>query len=168
MYQTLGTFRITLPVQQAGSIEPTAESWVETDGIIRGHVLLVEDDELVRGTYTDALTLHGHQVTAVPSGNRALEVFGEGGIEIVVTDLSMAGISGLDVAREIDRLDPSVPVILISDWAVRQDEEKFKRAGVDFVLAKPCLIEHLLGTVQQALRLRVNPAPPDVCEPSRT
>ena len=68
------------------------------------------------------------------------------------TDLSMPGMSGLDLATELKRLHPDLPVVLLSGWAMQELEEKVKDAGIDYILGKPCLMEDMLRVVQQAAR----------------
>jgi DNA-binding response OmpR family regulator/putative methionine-R-sulfoxide reductase with GAF domain len=123
-------------------------------GVKQARILLIENDAPIRDTHADALTLHGHEVTALSSGDEAAERLPYESFDLVVTDWSVTGISGLDVARRVKRVDPAVPVILVSGWSIQQDGAKILDAGVDYVLAKPCLIEDLPSTVQAALRSR--------------
>jgi DNA-binding response OmpR family regulator/putative methionine-R-sulfoxide reductase with GAF domain len=123
-------------------------------GVKQARILLIENDAPIRDTHADALTLHGHEVTALSSGDEAAERLPYESFDLVVTDWSVTGISGLDVARRVKSVDPAVPVILVSGWSIQQDGAKILDAGVDYVLAKPCLIEDLLSTVQAALRSR--------------
>jgi signal transduction histidine kinase len=147
-------FRIGFPITESAPASPEASERSEAGRVEQARILLIEDDAPVRDTYTDALALHGHDVVALASGDEASELFPHESFDLVVTDLSMTGISGLEVARRVKTVDPSVPVILVSGWAVQQNRAKILDAGVDYVLAKPCLIEDLLTTVQQALRRR--------------
>ena len=87
----------------------------------------------------------------MPKGSEALAKLEQDAFDLVITDLSMAEMSGLDVARGVKNLKPSLPVLLISGLAVQQDSDEVRQAGVDFVLAKPCGIDELLETVQTAL-----------------
>jgi CheY-like chemotaxis protein len=115
-------------------------------------ILLVEDDDLVRGTFEEILASRGHKVAAVPTGAKGLSIFGEGGFDLVITDLGVPDMSGFDVAKGVKRLDPATPVVLVSGWAVQQESGEVREAGIEYVLPKPCPLEDLLETIQKALR----------------
>lgn len=121
---------------------------------MRARILLIQDNAPVRDTYVDALALHGHEVVALPNGDRAAELLPRETFDLVVTDLSMSEVSGLEIARRLKSVDPAIRFILVGDGPIRQDSAEILAAGVDYVLAKPCLIEDLLTTVQAALRPR--------------
>jgi len=149
------TFRITLPRHTAGALvaAPTPKSGARSQASAR--VLLVDDDFEVRDVYQEALEGGNHQVVAVGDGQEAVARFKKGKFDLVITDLSMPGMSGFDVAREIRRLKPGIPVILLSGWSILQDDENVRNSGVSQVLIKPCLFEDLLGAVQNALEAPV-------------
>ena len=94
----------------------------------------------------------GHQVVTAIHGEDALSRFGAGTFDLVVTDLSLGGMSGFEVARRVKQLNPSVPVILLTGWAVEQHEDLVQDAGIDAVLIKPCRLEDLFSAVQEAIR----------------
>lgn len=122
-------------------------------------MLLIEDDGLVRETYEEALRSKGHLVTAVPTGKDGLSAFGAHGFDLVITDLSMPGMSGLELAQQVKQIDPAVRIILISGWG-NPDEEEVARAGIDHVLSKPCLLQELVSAVEQVLRGPTSDAAP--------
>ncbi len=74
---------------------------------------------------------------------------------MMITDLSMSGMSGLELARRAKQIVPRLPIILLSGWAIQQDEEQIKQAGVDYVVSKPCSIDRLVDTIQEATRVSV-------------
>jgi len=148
------TFRITLP-GHTGEMPAAAAPKASGRRSAPARVLLVDDDLEVRDVYQEALEEGGHQVVAVGDGREAAARFRKGKFDLVVTDLSMPGMSGFDVAREIHRLKPGVPVILLSGWSIQQDDENVRTSGVSQVLIKPCLFEDLLGAVQNALEAPV-------------
>jgi CheY-like chemotaxis protein len=150
------TFRITLP-RFTGEAPAAAAPPKQAAGR-RGapaRVLLVDDDLDVRDVYREALEEGNHQVVAVSDGNEAVARFKKGKFDLVITDLSMPGMSGFDLAREIHRLKPGIPVILLSGWSIQQDDENVRTSGVIQVLVKPCLFEDLLGAVRDALEAPV-------------
>jgi CheY-like chemotaxis protein len=148
------TFRVRLPrlagAQGISASEDRARASART-----ARVLLVDDDDLVRETYEEALRMGGHEAVGQTSGAEALERCRNESFDVVITDLSMSGMSGLELASELKKLDPSQPVVLFSGWAINQQEERIRAAGVDHILVKPCLVEDLLDAVQRVLRVPV-------------
>ena len=144
------TFRVRLPRARDAAVsdEPVRKSMAGESRPVK--ILLVEDDELVRETYGEALTGSGHEVVAVADGIAALASFAGGGFDLVLTDYSMPGPSGLDVARGVKRQSPEVPVVLISGWAIQQEQTRIEDAGIDRIVAKPCALPELLEVVRQA------------------
>jgi two-component system, cell cycle response regulator CpdR len=79
-------------------------------------VLYVEDNDLVREITCDLLAEYALEVVPVASGEAGLDAFQSGDFDIVVTDVSLPAMSGVDFARQIKKLSPSVPVILASGY----------------------------------------------------
>jgi signal transduction histidine kinase/DNA-binding response OmpR family regulator len=147
------TFSVRIPVRsplpQFGE-QPQKSAPRKTAG---AHILIVDDDDLNLKMLNETLTSRGHQVVAAPTGNEAVELFSRQPFDLVVTDLSMPGMSGWQVAREVKARNPKVPVIMLSGWAIQQDEEKVRESGVDYVISKPCSLKTLKGAVEEALRM---------------
>jgi len=85
---------------------------METPGSRRA--LIVDDDTMVRTMLADALEVFGYIVDAVDSGKKALARFAAGRYDVVLTDLLMPDMSGLEVVEELRRIDPAVPMILLT------------------------------------------------------
>jgi len=145
-------FTVRLPRSWQSVTDAVAESDEPDRPFAEARILLVDDDELVLETHSEVLGAGGHCVVPVSTGAEALEQCRAGKFDLVITDLSMPGISGLELATRLKELDPDLPVILLSGWAVQELEEKVKQAGVDHILVKPCLMEDLLNVVQQTSR----------------
>ncbi|MGH2570049.1 MAG: response regulator [bacterium] len=146
--------RIRLPRFRGHTASPSPGRPAGGGGKV-ARVLLVDDDDMVRETYESALGLSGHEITTASSGPAALEVLAASPFDLIVTDLSMEGMSGLELAREVRRTDGTTPIVLLSGWAIQQDEDQVRAAGVDLVLAKPCPISRLLAAVSEVRRSAV-------------
>jgi CheY-like chemotaxis protein/signal transduction histidine kinase len=145
------TFRIALP-PHVPDPKQAAQPALPVPAVPQSaRVLLVDDEETVRTVYEEALLSVGHQVVAVAGGEEAIAQFEKDRFDIVITDLSMAGMSGYQVANNVKRINPAVPVILLSGWAIEQQSEQVRQAGIDAVLVKPCRIEELRDAVQKVL-----------------
>jgi signal transduction histidine kinase/CheY-like chemotaxis protein len=119
-------------------------------------ILVIDDEEMVRNILGKLLTQSGHNVFKAASGKEGLEIFNQGGIDLVFTDIGMPEMSGWDVSRLIKDSDSRVPVALITGWGVQIDDEKMKKSGADFILNKPFRLEDVLELVTEALDLRKN------------
>ena len=110
-------------------------------------VLLVEDDDDNRELMAEVLTAAGCTVHSVASGPEALRTLSERSVDVVVTDLGMPGMGGLEMARAAKAIAPAVPVLVVTGWAERDDVERARGREVDSVLLKPVDPESLTEAV---------------------
>ncbi len=112
-------------------------------------VLLVEDDPDTREMYSEFLSHSGLRVAEAPSGRRALESAREQRPDVVVTDIAMPGMDGLELSRRLRSSDPTrdVPIIAVSGNA----SERAREAGANIVLEKPCAPDYLLEVIEGVL-----------------
>ena len=89
--------------------EPDAEHGPEASSI-----LVIDDDEVVLGVLTDLLELRGFQVLTAQEGKAGIEVFRNNRPDLVITDISMPQMDGLQVLRRVRDMDECVPVILVT------------------------------------------------------
>lgn len=114
-------------------------------------VLLIDDDLAMRQSTEQALELSGHRVRAFASAEAALEVAGPGLNGVVVTDIRMLGMDGMTLLQRLGKLDPELPVILITGHAeVALAVEAMRRGAYDFI-EKPFSMLALGGVVRRAL-----------------
>src|SRR2546423_7544925 len=107
------TFEIALPATDQASATETKPS--ASQGMPAMKVLVIDDEEFVRETLAEMLTMLGHEVTAVDGGREALEKLAAGAFDLVFTDLSMPEMDGWEVAREIRRrFGNEMSIILIT------------------------------------------------------
>ena len=116
--------------------------------------LVVDDDPQVRQMIGDILANAGHAVVVAVDGFDGVEKFkADASVEIVITDLAMPRLNGLQLARACKTLRPTVPVVMLTGWGVLLTEDELSEHGVDEVLSKPVRMEQLLG-VLAAVRTR--------------
>lgn len=116
-------------------------------------VLVVDDDELMRGAVTDILTGAGHETVEAPDGQSASDRLSKGDIDLVVTDISMPDRDGLELIREITRNAPALPVIAMSgNHLDGVDVLAAARAfGAAACLEKPFRADTLLDALEKVL-----------------
>jgi CheY-like chemotaxis protein len=117
-------------------------------------VLLVEDDDDNRELMAEVLTAAGYTVHSVASGSDALRTLSERSVDVVVTDLGMPGMGGLEMARAAKAIAPAVPVVVVTGWTEREDVERARGREVDAVLLKPVDPEALTEAVAGSLASR--------------
>lgn len=127
------------------------------DQAISGTVLVVDDETHNRQSMERFLTLEGYKVKTVSDGNAALEELKQGQIDLVLLDVLMSPVDGLEVCRRI-KSNPGtslVPVILLTSLPGRQDRIDGINAGADDFLSRPVDQSELLARVKSLLRLKV-------------
>jgi CheY-like chemotaxis protein len=120
------------------------------------HILLIDDDNLLRDTVLQMLELDGHRVTEAASGELGLKAFGNGrGFDAVITDILMPGIDGTRVIVELRQRLPTLPIIAISGGrrilSPQFNLETASVAGANCQLAKPFGRRELQSALTQAL-----------------
>jgi two-component system, NtrC family, response regulator AtoC len=117
-------------------------------------VLVVDDERKMRRVLQILLEQMGVESVAADSGEEALEHFADERIDLVLTDLKMSGMSGVDLIRQIRTFDSEVPVIVFTAYGtVQAAVEAMKEGAFDFVL-KPFDVQAIEGIIRNALEMR--------------
>ena len=119
----------------------------------RPAVLLVEDDADNRDLMAEVLDEAGYAVVAAATGAEGLRLLAEQPIDLVLTDVGMPGVGGLEVARAAKRIAPTVPVVVVTGYSDRDDITDARGREIDAVLVKPVDPEALTRTVADVLRV---------------
>jgi nitrogen-specific signal transduction histidine kinase/CheY-like chemotaxis protein len=151
VYSQLGkgtTFRLYFSITDAVVIE----SAVPDRPVLLGNqerVLYVDDDEALSRTVTRLLERLGYRVTTFNDPRLALAHFtsAPGSFDVVISDLSMPGFSGLTLAESIRRARPELPVVLTSGYLRPEDREVARVQGVRSVVLKPSMVDELARTL---------------------
>ena len=115
-------------------------------------VLLIEDDDDNRELMGEVLQEAGYEVVLVASGAEGLRTLAEQSIDVIVTDLGMPGMGGLEVAQAAKEIAPSVPVVVITGFADREDIKRARGREIDAVLVKPVDPDALTSVVDQMVK----------------
>jgi two-component system cell cycle response regulator DivK len=123
-------------------------------------VLVVEDDPETRRFYSDALTRDGFAVDQAHNGLQALEKALKAPPDLVVTDIAVPGIDGIELCRRLraDERTRAVPVLAITGYEDRQYPDRALVAGADHVLIKPCDPERIVTEARRLLGRALLPA----------
>jgi DNA-binding NtrC family response regulator len=113
-------------------------------------LLIVDDDAGQRSLLDSFLSSQGFETVPVSSGQRALEVLREGKIDMMISDVRMPGLSGLETLRLARRDRGSFPILLVTAYADVRDAVGAMRDGAVNYLSKPIDLDELLASVRQA------------------
>lgn len=115
-------------------------------------VLVVEDDAAVRRGVVDALAFAGYRVLEAADGRAGLATATGGGVDIVLLDIMMPKLNGLQVLEVIRRESPGLPVIFLTARGMEEDRVVGLRAGADDYIVKPFGPKEMLARVEAVLR----------------
>ncbi len=117
-------------------------------------ILVIDDEVAVRKVIVRMLTSAGHEVSAAPDGAAGLRLWREAGADLVLTDLHMPEMNGLEVIRALRAAEPTLPVVAMSGTgAAREDlTQAVQQLGSVGILGKPFSWDELIGVIAAALR----------------
>src|SRR5262249_38739418 len=116
-------------------------------------VLIVEDNELNTKLFRDLLVSKGHRVLETRDGKEALRLARSEHPQLILMDIQLPEISGYDLIKMIKK-EPgiaAIPVIAVTAFAMKGDEEKIRQSGCEDYLAKPISVSAFLRTVESYL-----------------
>lgn len=116
-------------------------------------ILIVEDNDLNLKLFRDLLTAHSYEVIETKDGLEAIAITRDVRPDLILMDIQLPEISGLDVTRRI-KADESIchiPIIAVTAFAMKDDEEKILAAGCEAYVSKPISIMPFLNTVRRFL-----------------
>ena len=122
-------------------------------------ILVVDDEPFVCDTVKLLLAFDGHEVETAQSGKEALEKFAAAKFDLIITDYSMPEMRGDELGARIKALNPQQPVVLITAYAEMLRGDKAPVQGVDCMVSKPFLLEHLREAIAKTTGHLANPAP---------
>jgi two-component system cell cycle response regulator DivK len=116
-------------------------------------VLIVEDNDLNMKLFNDLLEAHGYHTLQTRDGVEALKIAREHRPDLILMDIQLPEISGLEVTKWLKEDDElrSIPVIAVTAFAMKGDEEKIRSGGCEAYIAKPISVAGFLRTVERFL-----------------
>ena len=117
-------------------------------------ILIVEDNALNIKLFCDLLAAHGHQPEAVTDSRNALDAARQFHPDLVITDIQLPHVSGLDLIRLIrkDQQLASVPIMAVTAYSAHGDEERIRAAGAQAYVSKPISVVRFAETVDELLK----------------
>ena len=117
-------------------------------------ILLVDDDENLNKILSFQLTQMGFDITTATDGSSGLNLFKRGSFDIVITDLQLPGMTGMELLTSIRRLDKNVIILIITAYGTVENAIEASRLGADDYLTKPFGKETLRFVIEKAVQFR--------------
>ncbi len=117
-------------------------------------VLIVEDNDLNMKLFHDLLEAHGYSTLQTNDGMEALKLARQHHPDLILMDIQLPEVSGLEVTKWLkeDEELRKIPVIAVTAFAMKGDEEKIRDGGCEAYIAKPISVAHFLATIERFLR----------------
>lgn len=144
-------FRILLPVLEGHTIEDKESTALTPHG--KEHILFIDDEEILVELGQAMLTRLGYCVTTRSNSLDALTTFQNqpDAFDLIITDQTMAGMTGVDLARRILQLRPEMPIILCTGYSSQISEDKAKAAGIRGFAYKPLAKKEIGELIREVL-----------------
>jgi CheY-like chemotaxis protein len=117
-----------------------------------GSVLVVDDAPQICKALNDVLTASGYSVRTAPSGERALQIMESTEFDLVITDLKMSGMSGMELIDKVKLRAPNTSIVILSGFGDMDDVIQAMRAGIADYLKKPFSIDEVLNVVKREVK----------------
>ena len=113
-------------------------------------VLVVEDNELNMKLFHDLLEAHGYNIVQTRNGLEAIDLAREHHPDLILMDIQLPEVSGLEVTKWIKEDDElrTIPVIAVTAFAMKGDEERIRQGGCEAYLSKPISVNTFIETVR--------------------
>jgi CheY-like chemotaxis protein len=149
------TFRVYLPLAARPSAEPGSLPAVKNHDLPRGdeRVLVVDDEEKIVDLLTRLLNHLGYKVVGRTDSRAALDLFARQprAFDLVISDQTMPGLSGDELARALRKIRPDLPLIICTGFSPRMTEEQAIRQGIQGYIMKPFRMEQIARLVRRVL-----------------
>ncbi len=117
-------------------------------------ILVVDDEPLIRMTVQDALAAEGFKVTTAESGQKGVDLFRNKHVDVVITDLRLPDLDGVQILKEVKLLNPETQVVMITAYGSIDSAVQAMKEGASDYLTKPFAMDELLLIIRRILRMK--------------
>ncbi|MCX5702848.1 MAG: sigma-54 dependent transcriptional regulator [Candidatus Omnitrophica bacterium] len=118
------------------------------------HILVVDDEPMVRRSLSEMLTLSGYTVSAASNGKEALKLLKDYSADIVITDMKMPEMDGVKLLKELKEISPDTAVILITGYGSIEDAVDAIKQGADDYITKPIVDSEIKMVIEKLIKQR--------------
>ena len=139
------------PSVSTGSGHPRGDHAREATPRTGGRLLIIDDERMARANLARALERGGHESAQAGSGEEGLALLAQQDFDVVITDIAMAGMNGMEVLKAVRSSKPDVEVIMVTGYPMIENAVEAMRLGAFHYLAKPYSLEEARMLVARAL-----------------
>jgi len=121
---------------------------------MKSHILVVDDEPVARQSLTDILRLEGYSVNSVPNGQAAVEYIRMHPVELMIVDLRMPGMDGLEVVQVANQISPETEIVLLTAFGTTESAIEALRLRIHDYLLKPAPPAQVINSVKKGLARR--------------
>lgn len=118
---------------------------------MKNNLLVVDDEPIARQSLSDFLRLEGYSVTSVPNGELAVEHVRNYSVDLIILDLKMPGMNGIDVIQVVNQISPDTEIILLTAYGSMETAVEALRHRIHDYLLKPASLIQILDSVRRGL-----------------
>ena len=148
------SFSVYLPIHSRQQAKQEVQEEIIPGG--KEHIVFVDDEEFIVDIAQQMLEMLGYRVVGKTDSREAFAYFKEhaGEVDLVITDFTMPHMTGLDLAKEIRKIRPELPILLCTGYNTGFSEAELKEAGINAFILKPVVRKELAGVVRKVLDSR--------------
>ena len=145
------TFHILFPIHGSETTKVPDEVYTPRQG--SGTILLVDDEEYLLWGTKGLLEHFGYTIISSNSSVEALEQFTQlpKAFNLVLTDLTMPDMTGIELAKHIKKIRPDIPIVLCTGFSAGIDKDDLVKAGISSIIRKPLILKELTQAIEEAL-----------------
>jgi DNA-binding response OmpR family regulator len=122
--------------------------------MMKSNILVVDDEPVARQSLTDILKLEGYLVNSAPNGQAAVEYIRTHPVDLMIVDLRMPGMDGLEVVQVVNQVSPETEVILLTAFGSTESAVQALRLRIHDYLLKPASPAQIIASVKKGLTRR--------------
>ena len=126
--------------------------------MMKSNILVVDDEPVARQSLTDILKLEGYLVNSAPNGQAAVEYIRTHPVDLMIVDLRMPGMDGLEVVQVVNQVSPDTEVILLTAFGSTESAVQALRLRIHDYLLKPASPAQIIASVKKGLTRRLSRA----------
>ena len=114
-------------------------------------ILVVDDDAGIREILSDMLSIWGYETVTCGDGFAALDAMKGQDFDLIITDLGMPGMSGLELASNVHETHPKLPIAMITGWGIQLNDDEIQQKGIKSITPKPFRISEIGRVVKELI-----------------
>ena len=131
------------------SIKPDTPYWIPTMG---RNILVADDDRTIAHLIREIIERRGSTALVAYDGEQALKIFNNFKVDLIITDLKMPHVDGMNLIKTVRELSPDIPIIVITGYGSDQNYTLAQTYGVTNFLSKPCSVLDISRAIDSALQ----------------